>query len=84
MYPRPGQKYIACDAAAKICMSLSGNYPPEGVSGLTLATRVGELNSHGCWYCGSVPLSGNNNPKDMGTLKINIASPPYCDGVCAV
>ncbi|SLM35340.1 WD40/YVTN repeat-like-containing domain [Lasallia pustulata] len=82
MYPLPGQKYIACDPAAKICISLAGNYPSGGVDGWTLATRVGDLNSHGCWYCGSVPLSGDNNPKEMGILKIDIASPDYCAGVC--
>lgn len=83
-YPLPGQKYIACDAAASICMSLSGNHPAEGMDGLTLATRAGDLNSHGCWYCGSVPLTGNNDPKPMGDLKIDIASGPYCSGVCGV
>lgn len=83
-YPLPGQQYIACDAAAKICLSLSGNHPAGGVDGLTLATRIGDLNSHGCWYCGSVPLSGDNDPKKMGDLKVDIASGPYCNGVCGV
>lgn len=83
-YPRQGQQYIACSADAKICLSLAGNAPAEGMTGLDLATRVGELNAHGCWYCGSVPLSGDNNPGKMGILRVNIASPPYCNGVCAV
>lgn len=65
-------------------MSLSGNHPAEEMDGLTLATRAGDLNGHGCWCCGSVPLTGNNDPKPMGDLKIDIASGPYCNGVCGV
>ncbi|MCJ1303616.1 hypothetical protein MMC08_006426 [Hypocenomyce scalaris] len=84
LYPLPNQQYIACDQAESICVYLTGNYPAGGINGTQVATLLGYLNSHNCWACGSVPISGNNNPKDEGVLTVDKVSSPGCDGVCGV
>ena len=54
------------------------------INGSTIIARAGDLNSHGCWYCGSVPLSGDNKPAELGILVANYVSNTYgCSGVCA-
>lgn len=52
------------------------------MNGTVIATRAGELNRHGCWYCGSVPVSGDNNPREMGILTVDFVRDELCDGVC--
>ncbi|KAI4132524.1 MAG: hypothetical protein LQ347_002545 [Umbilicaria vellea] len=81
LYPTIQNKYIACHTSG-VCLYLRGNYPQAGVNGSLIATRIGELNRHGCWYCGSVPLSGDNDPKKMGILTVNFVKGQVCDGVC--
>ena len=43
----------------------------EGVTGETIQESMGDLVNHDCNVCGSVPLSGNNNPNEMGILTAN-------------
>ena len=57
--------------------------PGAGVSGAVVKQRVAELVAHECVYCGSVPLSGNNNPGVMGILTSNFVTGTVCNGVCA-
>ena len=61
---------------------MQGNVPPEGVSGETILRRLLDLNAHRCGACGSVPLSGNNDPDEMGILTANWVADPDCRGMC--
>ena len=81
LYPAGKNEYIACHESG-ICLYLQGNYPKAGVNGSVIATRVGDLNRHGCWYCGSVPLSRDNNPREMGILTAGFVKGELCDGLC--
>ena len=73
---------IACIKSKSICLFLEGNVPVTGVNGSTIKKRLGELRDHGCRVCGSVPLSGDNNPRRMGILVANFVTRGACDGVC--
>lgn len=75
---------VACHPASGVCMTIAGpvRRGEVSVTGSTLIARAGDLNSHGCWYCGSVPLSGNNNPNDAGVLEVNYVGGTVCNGVC--
>lgn len=65
-----------------ICLFTQGNVPKEGVTGAAIETALGYLVQHGCKQCGSVPLSGNNDPSEKGILTINYVFQGVCDGVC--
>lgn len=69
-------------AIGGICLFLMGNIPIEGISGLVLKRRINDLAYHGCRYCGSVPVSGNNDPTKAGRLTSNYVFHPECDGLC--
>ncbi|MCJ1298189.1 hypothetical protein MMC08_000978 [Hypocenomyce scalaris] len=80
---------VACYATAGVCMYTTGTVTrgQNGINGSVLIDRAGDLNSHGCWYCGSVPLSGDNNPEDfpVGYLVVDYVGPNTggCNGVCS-
>ncbi|KAA6415501.1 MAG: hypothetical protein FRX48_00216 [Lasallia pustulata] len=83
--PYADPRQIACralDGGTGICLFLQGNVPAAGVDGSVVKARVADLNNHGCWYCGSVPLSGNNHPEEMGILTSNYVRNALCNGVC--
>lgn len=69
-------------AAGSICMFAQGNVPVDGVDGATIGKRISDLNYHGCEFCGSVPLSGDNNPDAMGILTVNYVYHKGCNGLC--
>ncbi|MCJ1258911.1 hypothetical protein MMC24_006745 [Lignoscripta atroalba] len=78
-------KHIACrpeEAGSGICLFMQGNVPAAGINGSVLKTRIIDLYNHECLYCGSVPLSGDNNPVEMGILTSNYVSQAACIGVC--
>ena len=77
---------IACYPQAQVCVYTQGTVTRgmNGINGSVIVDRVGDLNYHGCWYCGSVPLSGDNKPDEMGILVVDYVgggSVP-CAGVC--
>ena len=79
--------HIACLTTydSGICLFMEGNVPKEGVRGSVIIDRVGDLNSHGCWYCGSVPISGDNKPEAMGVLTSNWVRNANCETrICKV
>lgn len=53
-----------------------------GVSGATIKRKLQELSEHGCTTCGSVPLSGDNDPDSQGILTVNYVGGTVCKGVC--
>ncbi|KAA6406690.1 MAG: hypothetical protein FRX48_09413 [Lasallia pustulata] len=53
-------------------------------NGSVIKARVADLVSHGCRLCGSVPLSGNNDPGDSGILTVNYVRSGACHGICGV
>ena len=69
-------------AAGSLCMFTQGNVPETGVDGATIGRRIHDLNYHGCKKCGSVPLSGDNNPHAMGILTVNYVTSKACNGIC--
>lgn len=69
-------------AVGGICLFFEGNVPIKGVSGLVLKKRINDLAYHGCRYCGSVPVSGDNDPNKAGRLTSNYVFQPTCDGLC--
>ena len=68
-------------AADGFCLFLQGNVPRAGVSGSLVKERLNDLIVHGCSDCGSVPLSGNNNPDEMGVLTSNYVTVAERDGL---
>lgn len=56
--------------------------PPEGTTGKVLKQRLKELWGHGCRVCGSVPLSGDNDPRVEGWLTVNYVGGVVCPGLC--
>lgn len=78
-------RHIACrtlNGGTGICLFLQGNVPAAGVNGSVVKARIADLNNHGCWFCGSVPLSGNNDPAETGILTSNYVLHAGCNGVC--
>ncbi|MCJ1305166.1 hypothetical protein MMC08_007980 [Hypocenomyce scalaris] len=75
---------VACYNKGGICLYLEATVSRGmvGVNGSVIIDRVGDLNNHHCWYCGSVPLSGDNNPNEMGVLVSNYVTQTTCTGVC--
>ena len=65
-----------------VCLFLQGNVTEKGVSGAILKSRISDLTYHGCRYCGSVPVSGDNDPRSQGSLTANYVHYPVCDGLC--
>ena len=65
---------------------MQGKVPSGGVNASTIIARLGDLDWHGCSGCGSVPLSGDNNPDEMGILTINYVKnyggTGGCNGLC--
>lgn len=72
-------------AAGSVCAFMQGNVPAEGVLGSVIIERMSDLADHcGDGMCGSVPLSGDNNPNTMGWLTVNYTYRKGCNGVCPV
>lgn len=86
LYKAGNPPWIACQPLPKggaICLFLHGKVPAIGVTGKRLKDRIGDLVNHGCGVCGSVPLSGDNDPDKMGVLTANfVSSGIFCDGLC--
>ena len=77
--------HIACQPSnhiGGICMFMQGNVPAGGVDTAVIIQRLGDLQAHGCKTCGSVPLSGDNNPNAMGILTLNFVKDGVCQGLC--
>lgn len=76
---------IACYPPAGVCVYTTGTVTRgmNTINGSVIVDRVGDLNYHGCWYCGSVPLSGDNKPQEMGILVVDyVGGKVPCNGVC--
>lgn len=66
-----------------ICAFTQGNnVPATGVTGDLIKRRLQDLVDHGCHVCGSVPLSGDNDPDREGILTVNYVSGLSCNGLC--
>lgn len=65
-----------------ICAFTQGNVSTAGTNGTIIRERIRELHDHGCDLCGSVPLSGNNDPDVGGILTVNYVSGRVCPGLC--
>ena len=66
-----------------ICAFAQGsNVPATGVTGALVKRKLRELSDHGCRVCGSVPLSGDNDPLRHGILTVNYISKLACRGLC--
>lgn len=70
-------------AIGGICLYVQGNITSDGISGLVIKKRISDLAYHGCNYCGSVPISGDNDPLKAGLLTANYVQHPLCDGICS-
>ena len=73
---------VACWEDLKVCLFLQGNIPSTGMNGSTIKLRLNELRLHGCRICGSVPISGNNDPYNSGYLTSNFVTSGSCNGIC--
>ena len=71
-------------AIGGICLFVQGNITSDGISGHVLKDRISDLAYHGCDYCGSVPISGDNDPTTAGLLTANYVRNPICDGLCTL
>lgn len=68
-----------------ICLFLEGeNVPRNGVPGFVIKQRIHDLLYHGCKFCGSVPVLGDNRAKEAGLLTSNYVFAKGCQGVCKV
>ncbi|KAL8996976.1 MAG: hypothetical protein Q9169_003627 [Polycauliona sp. 2 TL-2023] len=66
-----------------ICVFLQGdNVPVTGVPGFVIKRLVYDLVYHNCKFCGSVPVSGDNEPETSGVLTSNYVMDEGCHGVC--
>lgn len=66
-----------------ICAFTQGSkVPATGVNGALLKRKLQELQQHGCLVCGSVPLSGDNDPDREGILTVNYIGGVACKGLC--
>ncbi|KAL8671830.1 MAG: hypothetical protein Q9224_007607, partial [Gallowayella concinna] len=55
-----------------ICIFLQGEYVPKsGVPGFVIKRLVSQMSRHGCKFCGSVPVSEDNDPFRLGVLTSN-------------
>ncbi|KAL8842820.1 MAG: hypothetical protein Q9176_002456 [Flavoplaca citrina] len=67
-----------------ICVFLQGDHvPASGVPGFIIKRLVHHLVFHGCKFCGSIPVSEDNNPYRLGVLTSNYVTDQGCQGVCA-
>ena len=69
-------------AVGGICLFVQGNITSQGIKGHVLKDRISDLAYHGCEYCGSVPISGDNDPDKAGLLTANYVVHPICNGIC--
>ncbi|KAI4207181.1 MAG: hypothetical protein LQ346_000675, partial [Caloplaca aetnensis] len=66
-----------------ICLFLQGAaVPAAGVPGFVVKARLRDLLRHGCLFCGSVPVSGDNRRAAAGVLTSNYVLGKGCQGVC--
>lgn len=65
-----------------ICAFTQGSVSAAGTNGKLIKQKLSELRVHGCIFCGSVPLSGNNDPNTEGILTLNYVASQTCMGVC--
>lgn len=65
-----------------VCLFLEGdNVPKNGVPGYIIKRRINDLLYHGCKFCGSVPILGNNRASDAGVLTANYVTDKGCQGL---
>ncbi|KAL9016863.1 MAG: hypothetical protein Q9185_005813 [Variospora sp. 1 TL-2023] len=82
---RNGEHILCAENAlvGSICVFLQGAaVPATGVPGFVVRRRVQDLLDHGCKFCGSVPVSGDNRPAAAGVLTSNYVRRKGCQGVC--
>ncbi|KAL8761320.1 MAG: hypothetical protein Q9184_002562 [Pyrenodesmia sp. 2 TL-2023] len=81
-------EHILCAQNAlvgSICIFLQGEaVPVAGVPGFVITRRIRDLVDHGCKFCGSVPVSGDNRPFAAGVLTSNYVRKKGCQGVCGL
>ena len=65
-----------------VCLFPQGNVPHQGIPAQLVLDRLWDLVEHDCTVCGSVPLSGDNDPDKMGILTSNYVAEGACLGVC--
>jgi len=65
-----------------ICAFTQSNVSAAGTNGTLIKQKLTELHAHGCTLCGSVPLSGDNDPDTEGMLTVNYIASRVCSGVC--
>jgi len=65
-----------------VCAFTQGNVSKAGTNGTLIKQKLSELRAHGCTLCGSVPLSGDNDPDTEGILTVNYIASKVCTGVC--
>ena len=66
-----------------ICLFTQGlSLPEEGTNGSVIYNALGRLLDHGCTKCGSVPLSGNDDPDEVGYVTSNYVISGVCRGIC--
>lgn len=76
-------KHIACAptgvGARAFCAFTTGvNIPAAGINGALIKTKMKELQNHGCFACGGVPISDDNDPNKMGIFKIDFVWNANC------
>ena len=74
---------VACWEGLRVCLFLQGNISRTGVNGSIIKLRLNELRTHGCQICGSIPISGDNDPYDEGYLTSNFVTSGSCNGICS-
>ncbi|KAL8724777.1 MAG: hypothetical protein Q9166_007755 [cf. Caloplaca sp. 2 TL-2023] len=66
-----------------ICVFLQGaGVPATGVPASVIKRLVNQMVYHGCKFCGSVPVSEDNDPFQLGLLTSNYVMDEGCHGVC--
>ena len=65
-----------------ICLFAQGNVTAGGIDTQVVLQRINDLYNHKCQACGSVPISGDNDPDKMGILMSNYIRDTVCNGVC--
>ena len=78
--------HIACSRthpAGGICLFTEGDSLPEqGTNASVIYKALEYLVDHGCTKCGSVPLSGDNDPNKVGWVTSNYVAWGVCHGIC--
>ena len=78
----PGDPVVCLEILGQgkgFCVFSEGrNVPQEGVSIGLVLTKLWELENHGCFACGYVPIAPDNNPDTLGVVKVDFLNPDRC------